>query len=360
MNYITTIKYAILFFPIIAFLFTTPFLLMEYHKYGSVSAYKSLLIYSFIFYLICAYFLVILPLPKISEVTSLTSPKTQLIPFHFIFDFVKNTSFQLFHFQTYLEMIKEPYFYVPVFNIFLTIPFGMFVRYYFQCSMKKTILDTLLLSLFFELTQLSGLYFIYPRGYRLFDIDDLFLNTLGGLCGYLISEIGMKILPSINQVKQKAKERGKEISKVRRSMARLLDLVIFMMIESLGLIIFHHHTFISILIFITYYFLIPCILTATLAEKYLNIKVVDIEGKKNLKRLFYRKILFILIYLIIPGILLHIPFCIRDTRLKEWIGILLLIFFFFFYFVTIVKYIFTSKPMLYERLSKTKLKSTIE
>ena len=29
-----------------------------------------------------------------------------------------------------------------------------------------------LLSLFFEVTQLTGLYFLYPGSYRLFDVDD--------------------------------------------------------------------------------------------------------------------------------------------------------------------------------------------
>ena len=31
----------------------------------------------------------------------------------------------------------------------------------------------------FELTQLSGLYFIYPRSYRLADVNDLINNTVG-------------------------------------------------------------------------------------------------------------------------------------------------------------------------------------
>ena len=130
MNYITIIKYAIIFFPFIALIFTLPFILTQYHKYGSISLLKSIIIYSFIFYLLSAYFLVILPLPKINDVKLMTTPRTQLIPFKFIIDFIKNTSFSINNVETYIKALKESYFYIPVFNIFLTLPFGVYLRYY--------------------------------------------------------------------------------------------------------------------------------------------------------------------------------------------------------------------------------------
>ena len=71
------------------------------------------------------------------------------------------------------------------FNFIMIIPFGIYLRYYFRCGFRRTFLFSFLLSLFFELTQLTGLYFLYPRGYRLFDVDDLLNNTLGGIAGYL-------------------------------------------------------------------------------------------------------------------------------------------------------------------------------
>lgn len=209
MTYLIPIKYACLIFPLIAFIFTMPFILRQYHKYGSISIFKSTITYIFIFYLICAYFLVILPLPKISEVAQLTTPRTQLIPFNFILDFIKETTLDITNPHTYLKAMKQSCFYVVAFNIILTIPFGIILRYYFKCSLKKTITYTFILSLFFELTQLSGLYFIYPRGYRLFDVDDLILNTLGGLLGYIIITPFLKIVPPIDDVNNKAKIKAK-------------------------------------------------------------------------------------------------------------------------------------------------------
>lgn len=149
MDYILIIKYASFAYPIVAFLFTFPHILMQYHKYGSISFLKSIIIYLFIYYLICAYFLVILPLPKISEVLRMTTPRVQLIPFDFVLDFINNSSFYITDIHTYIPAFFESYVYVPLFNIFLTIPFGMFLRYYFECSLKKVFVFSFLLSLFF-------------------------------------------------------------------------------------------------------------------------------------------------------------------------------------------------------------------
>ena len=89
MVYLTTFKTAFLLFPFVAFLITIPFMLIEYHKYGSINKLRVLSIYSFILYLMTIYFLVILPLPSKEYVSSLTTPKYQLIPFKFVYDFIK-------------------------------------------------------------------------------------------------------------------------------------------------------------------------------------------------------------------------------------------------------------------------------
>ena len=66
----------------------------------------------------------------------------------------------------------------------MTMPFGVYLRYYFCYHWRKTLQLSFLLSLFFELTQFSGLYFVYPGSYRLFDVDDLIVNTVGSMIGF--------------------------------------------------------------------------------------------------------------------------------------------------------------------------------
>lgn len=364
-HYLEIIKTAILVFPFLAFLISIPFILIQYHKYGSISFFKALLTYSFALYLLCAYFLVILPLPKISEVSSLTTPRVQLIPFDFVIDFIKHTSFSITNIHTYFLALGESYFYVPLYNVLLTLPFGIYLRYYFKCSMKKTIFFTFLLSLFFELTQLSGLYFIYPRGYRLFDVDDLLLNTFGGWIGYIFTKPLIKILPKTEAVNLKTKEKGKKVSGFKRTTSFFLDLFLFFCFTCIFELLLMHwikSIYIIFLSLFVYYFIIPSFLNcSTLGEKYLNIQVVDDKDKINIKRLFLRKILFLIFYLFVPlsfiYFLIHLE---MNSQLKSFLFIFFIGSMPLVYIVTLIKYFFTNKKMIYEKLSKTKQISTIK
>ena len=53
-GYVSVIKFAVLAFPLLAIFISSPFILWQYHKYGSISPLKSLLAYSFAFYLLRA------------------------------------------------------------------------------------------------------------------------------------------------------------------------------------------------------------------------------------------------------------------------------------------------------------------
>lgn len=216
---------AFIFFPLVAALITLPYIAYNYYKYGSIVKLRVAIIYSFVLYLLCSYFLVILPLPSIEKVQALTTPRAQLIPLAFIGDIIKDSEIILNDPSTYASILHNNSLLQVVFNLFMTIPFGMYLRYYFKCSLKKTIILTFGLSLFFELTQLSGLYFIYPRNYRLFDVDDLMINTLGEICGYFIIAPFLKLLPSRESLDNISFEHGHHISFFRRLYAITIDLI---------------------------------------------------------------------------------------------------------------------------------------
>ena len=345
--YTETIKTAMMFFPFSALLISVPFILREYHNYGSISFMRFLIIYSFAFYLLCAYFLIILPLPRISDVASLDIPRTQLIPFKFIYDLVFDTSFNI------KKLMNLSSFYVPLFNILLTIPFGMYLRYFFKYDFKKTILASFLLSMFFELTQLSGLYFIYPRNYRLFDVDDLILNTFGGICGYIIFRPFNNILPKREEIDSKALEKGKNVSSFRKSTAFIFDLVLCGIFSAIIYLITRNSGYSFIVSIIIYYFIVPLFMSGqTLADKYLNIKVVDYNNNYNVFRTMYRRLLFIIIYLVMPIVLVK--------YLDVFLSLICFIITLIYTFISIFKYIFTKKVLAFEYISKTKFISTIK
>jgi len=82
MVYIEDVITGLIVFPFIAALFTFPYVMVQYHRYGSVSKYRTLIIYSFILYMLIAYFMVILPLPdRASTVGNTLQDHLNLIPF---------------------------------------------------------------------------------------------------------------------------------------------------------------------------------------------------------------------------------------------------------------------------------------
>lgn len=237
MQYLHVIKNSFIFFPFVALLFTLPYLLWNYHKYGSVFSFRIVVIYSMILYMMTVYFLCILPLPSRESVSQLTTPYMELRPFHFIESAIEEAHKMQDPYSLH-SLIRNPALQQYVFNIAMLVPFGVYLHYYFKCSLFKTVFLSFLFSLFIELTQLSGLYFIYPRPYRLFEVDDLIANTLGGFVGYFFAYPFKLILPSRKNMDREALRRGQVVSALRRFTCGFLDFCVIcicaLMIERLN------------------------------------------------------------------------------------------------------------------------------
>lgn len=361
MSYINSIKTAIFVFPVIALLFSIPFVLHQYHKYGSINPFRVLIVYSFILYMITIYFLVILPLPKIDTMVKPTGSMVKLIPFGFISDFIRESSFVITDPNTYLKALKEPCFYTVIFNIFMTIPFGMYLRYYFKCNLKETIAISFILSLFFEITQLTRLYFIYPYQYRVFDIDDLMMNTFGGILGYYIMGLIRRFLPTRDEIDEQSLEAGKTVSGFRRITLFSLDFIIYSFI-SIFISFVIKNSNVKYIVFIIYYVIVPYILNGTtLGSKFLNVKL-EYQNHKLIRSVL--RIIFLYIYyLYVPYKLIFIvpflkEFLSLEASITIWLLILCLITLFVFYAGNIFT-ILKKKTIYYDNLFKVKYKNTI-
>lgn len=184
-------------FPFFAIIATIPILTIQVVRYKKMNIVRIGLDYALILYYLCLLSLVFFPLPTPTQAASLCTHNIQLIPFHFISDILRETPFVLSNPHTYLPALFDTAVLQVVFNVMLTIPFGMFLRYYCGCNSKKIVLYSLLLSLFIEIGQLTGLFFIYHGSYRLCDVDDLMANTLGGFLGYTLIHPIERYIPSI-------------------------------------------------------------------------------------------------------------------------------------------------------------------
>ncbi len=222
-QYVYAIRMAFLFFPFLAALFSLPFLLVQYHRYGAIPMIRTAVVYSFMLYLLCSYFLVILPLPDVAQVAKRTDASVNLIPYKIQLSYWKGLGFDFFSLQAWKAFYRSKVWQEPVLNVLMTIPFGVYLRYYFRRRWWQTLLAGLALSLFFELTQLSALYGIYPRPYRMFDTTDLINNTTGTLIGFWLTPLLVFFLPTKQALEEIAYKRGEKISVFRRCMAFLVD-----------------------------------------------------------------------------------------------------------------------------------------
>lgn len=146
-----------------------------------------------VLYLLCILSLVFFPLPSFEEAKELTGYHGRFYFGAFIKD-IYNDKSVVSVFQV-------------LFNIAMTVPFGMYLSYRAGLKKADVIFLSLLLSLFFELGQLTGLFFIFKGSYRLFDFDDLMFNTLGGFTGYVLMTKLSKFVRPISDFESKKVER---------------------------------------------------------------------------------------------------------------------------------------------------------
>ena len=360
--YTFPIKMGIIIFPIIALLFTIPYMIKQYHKFGAIPFLRTFIVYSFILYLLTSWFMVILPLPKIETVSKMTGPWMQLVPFNGLVEIIRYTNFNLFDISTYISTLKSPLVYTVLFNFFLTLPFGVYLRYYFNRKWWEVIVISFLLSLFFEVTQLSGLFGIYPRPYRLFDVDDLIVNTLGGFLGFLITPLFEKFLPSRDSLDEKSYEKGKIVSFPRKSVATLIDFVLISIVTFSG-ILNNDYLDLSIysLIILLYFMIFTIIFRGRTIGKFIvGIKLVDSKSLKNAK-IHQILVRYILIYFMFFEVYYVTFFLNNYNELGIFSNIILLIVYIslvIIYFNSLINYL-KKKPVIYEEISMTKHMSTI-
>ncbi|GKU79636.1 permease [Paenibacillus sp. L3-i20] len=241
-DYLFPIKQAFFTFPFLAFALTIPFLIVQYRKYGYVNKLRAVILYSLLLYSITAYYLVILPLPKvIDNCTGYGSiwSYMQLQPFSFVSDIARETNFAWNSMSSYVALLQERSFLQVIFNVVLMIPLGIFLRYYFRFRLIGTAFIAFLVSLFYETTQVTGLYGFYSCPYRLFDVDDLILNTSGVIIGFIVAPILNYLLPRSDKLDEKVNLNEVKVGLIRRGISFAIDMFVLMIVSSVIYIILY-------------------------------------------------------------------------------------------------------------------------
>lgn len=228
MAYISNIVMGILSLPLIALALTLPYLIYQYARFGAISFRKTFMVLVFLFYLICMFYQVILPLPANHQAVVPYAQTPQMDPYDVWRD-LRSAALSVglsssSGARVWVAFLKVPEVYQAIFNVLLTIPFGFMLRYFFKRGIVAATVLGFALSLFFETTQLTGLWGIYAHPYRLFDVCDLELNTLGSFIGSVLAFPMIYLLPDLDAANEHAIERGlARASMTRRFIGFFID-----------------------------------------------------------------------------------------------------------------------------------------
>lgn len=238
-NFIYDIQLGFLAFPLVALLLALPYALYQYRRFGAISIWKTFVVFTFILYCMCAVSLIVFPLPKDPSQIVEIAQTPQLQPFHFVEQIRETTDFSWADRSTWGPTLKARAAYEAYFNVLLTVPLGAYLCYLFRCRWWMALLIGMATTLLFETSQLTGLFGIYEHPYRLFDVDDLILNTTGTMLGFWLMIPLAWALPSMDEVNEQARERGSSrVSLTRRVLAAVVDLVVLAVLFVLAWIMF--------------------------------------------------------------------------------------------------------------------------
>ncbi|MGA8847644.1 MAG: VanZ family protein [Nocardioides sp.] len=87
------------------------------------------------------------------------------------------------------SLLRDPVFLQIALNVLLFVPLGFFLRTILKRGVVVAALVGSTVSLLIETTQLTGVWSLYDCAYRLFDVDDVFVNTAGAVVGSLLSAL---------------------------------------------------------------------------------------------------------------------------------------------------------------------------
>lgn len=283
----------------------------------------------------------------------------QLLPFTFIKDIMVTTNLNLKNSSTYLSFLKTPTVYTVIFNLFLLFPFGIYLHYYFEKKWYQVLIMSFCLSLFFEITQLTGIFFIYPKAYRLFDIDDLMTNTLGGMLGFICTKPLTIFLPSRKELDQKAYTKGTKISIYRRGIALFIDLFLAFCFSTPIWVLFggtiSFGTFYSITLFL-YEVLFPLLDNGrTIGKRFVNIRLKCVNESDCFSiRLIFRQAILYLFILRIPSYLSYLSRVHLENNGLEFLitfgKLLMLSYYLYFIYESFLNILGKRKNFNYERI----------
>ena len=172
---------ALTLWPVASLVLTLPILAWLYHRHGRLKLRGIFSVYLSVLYLVSLITFTLYPLPD--EPLQCCQIDT----------FAPQTRF----FQVFQDIQDGQRFLLPqlFLNVVLFVPLGYILSRLTKRGLLWGVLGSLLISVFLETAQLTGLYGMYPCAYRVFDVDDIWANTLGGFIGAIFGALMRRLQP---------------------------------------------------------------------------------------------------------------------------------------------------------------------
>ncbi|WP_254645837.1 VanZ family protein [Streptomyces malaysiensis] len=280
--YLLPIKTAAALFPLLALVLLLPTAVLLYRRHGVMSRGRTLSVYGFLYYSLTAFCMTIVPLPKqtadmCQRFAMVAHP--QWMPGNTFRDIWKEADHKI---GLNSLVLQNPAVAGTLFNLLLLLPLGIFLRYHFVRSLRATALIGFTVSLFFELTQWTGVWGLYNCPYRLFDVDDLIVNTAGAMAGWLLAGPVARMLPTLETLDGRALA-ARPVPFGRRLTALVVDVAGYVLASVFAMAVMTFQsgtapTWTPIAIFVAWFVLLPLATGTTPGKRLLLLKLVADDG----------------------------------------------------------------------------------
>jgi glycopeptide antibiotics resistance protein len=216
-------EYAFVFFFALTLIFILPWVHHEFRTFGRFHRWPMVLSMFIVGYACALVAFTLFPLPRslanYCEVHADTS-HWQLEPFVHVGEIADYASQ-----HTWLQTLTSAGVLQIVFNVVLFVPLGFLLAYRWRQPFVRSVAIALGITLLIELTQGTGVWGLAECAYRLADVSDLILNTLGGVLGWWLGRKVGHHLPDPQPLRQTDLD---DPTAGRRIAGEVLDVVAFM------------------------------------------------------------------------------------------------------------------------------------
>ena len=169
-NFTASFRVALVMWPFAALVLTLPLLLVHYIRFRRVAFGRVVMTYLVVLYGLALAAFTLYPMPdNAARFCGSHHIQPQLTPLASILEIPHEGV------RALLQVVL---------NVIFFVPLGAFLRAMYRVRWWTVVAIGLITSVVIELTQLTGVFGVYPCSYRLFDVDDLLLNTSGALLGF--------------------------------------------------------------------------------------------------------------------------------------------------------------------------------